>query len=139
MSYDDITRSQLYFGNTSHVYSYSADGVLTTVRNYSDNTLGTWTVNENMLYYTSELQEFSLSQSFNISMQRTPETGRTPVEFSLSQSFNISMQRLEDEAIPSLIGTVKAPFPEDIKVVSMTRAGMKFIMVLASILMFVKH
>ena len=116
MSYDDNTRSQLYFGNSSHVYSYSADGVLTTVRNYSDNTLGTWTVNENMLYYTSELQEFSLSQSFNI-----------------------SMQRLEDEAIPSLIGTVKAPFPEDIKVVSMTRAGMKFIMVLASILMFVKH
>lgn len=101
MSFDDHTQSQFYFGNGSHVYSYSG-GVITTVRDYSESILGTWTVSENMLYYTSKQAEFMLSESFNISVQSLGGEGGDG---------------------SSWVGTVKGPFPEDIKVVSMTRSG----------------
>lgn len=109
LSDEDPKQAQLYFGNDSHVYSYS-DGQITPVRAYTNDTIGVWTVSRNILFYTTRMNELTLSESFTVGQQllNVADGDLTPV--------------ITREPFP----IVKGPFPDDIKVVRTGKTGKNY-------------
>lgn len=94
LSSEHQTRSKLYFGNTTHIFMY--DGVVSLVK---EGTVGLWTVQEDLLYYTLKFM-------------------------TLPAGFDVKQESLVNLSIPVVqIGSVKGSLPQDLKLVDARKKG----------------